>query len=302
MEKQRTIKDWIVATRPWSLTASAIPVLAVTAYIWWRDMGSGTELNWLNAVLSLIMLVMLQQTGNLIGDYYDHKKGVDKKEYCPNGVTWIHSGLFEPEEILHYGYTMLSIAAAIGLGILVNSSWEAVWLGVAGLLMVYFYPWLKAHALGDVDVLFGYALLPALGVSFVTTGRWIWDTMLVSLTYGLITVAILHANNTRDIDNDHGAGLNTLCIAIGLKVSQWLYIAEILMPYLLIIILYFCDILPIWSFLTFLSLPVAITNCRKMLPSKGVELQIATLDQQTAKLQMMFGLLMTVSFVVARFV
>ena len=215
---QRTLKDWIVASRPWSFTASLIPVIAIAAYLYYTNDGQG---NWLNAVLALPMLVCMQAAGNLIGDYYDHMKGVDLPGSL-NQVRHIQSGLFTPKEVLHYGYAMLATAAVLGLIILWRSDWSYIWLGAAGLLMVGFYPWLKFHALGDLDVLFGYALLPALGVTLVVTDQYQWMPMLLSLPFGLLTVAILHANNTRDIRNDSRAGIQTMCMAVGGRASQWI--------------------------------------------------------------------------------
>lgn len=301
MEKKRTIKDWIIATRPWSLPAAVTPVLVTTAYLFWQSRVTAVDINWMNAVLSFILLVLLQMAGNLIGDYYDHIKGVDKVD-GPNGVTWIFSGLFSPKEILHYGYGILAAAAAVGIVILLNSSLNAAWIGVVGLMLVYCYPWFKGHALGDVDVLLGFALLPAVGVSFVTTGEWHPETMLLSLAYGPITIAILHANNTRDIVNDYEAGLTTLSIVIGKKVSQILYVFLLAIPYAIVGWCVVAGLAPAWSFITFATFPVAMKNCRLMMPSGEGELEIGALDQQTAGLQIMFGGLFTFSFILAAFV
>lgn len=296
----RTLKDWIIASRPWSFTASLIPVIAITAYLYWRSGVEGwSDCNWANAFLALPMLVFLQAAGNLIGDYYDHIKGVDLPGSL-NGVRHIQSGKFTPKEVLHYGYTMLTIAALLGLVILWRSDWSAIWLGVAGLLMVYFYPWLKFHALGDFDVLFGYALLPALGVSFVVTGVYHWEVLLISLAFGIITVAILHANNTRDILNDQRAGISTMCISMGGVTSQWVYVVELVVPYLAIILYYALGLVPVTAFATWLTLPLAIKHCRRMLAAEPLaEEPIGNLDQQTAQLQMTYGILFTLAFLFA---
>jgi len=301
MEKKRTIKDWIIAVRPWSFPASVTPIFVTTAYLFYLSYTSDLEMNWLNAVMSLFLLMFLHAGGNLVSDYYDHIKGVDKVN-GPNGVTWIHDGLFEPKEILHYGYILLAIAAVLGIAILFNSSFTAIWLGFAGLFLASCYPWLKSHAMGDLDVLLGFALLPSVGESFVVSGDYHWETMLLSLTFGLITVAILHANNTRDIENDFGAGLTTMSIALGTKTCQYLYLALLTIPYILIAVFFAIGLIPIWSFLPYLTIPIAVKNCHQMMPAGGDEPHIASLDQQTAQLQMLFGILFTISFIIASFV
>ena len=37
MNSQKTLKDWIIATRPWSFPASSMPVIATLGYLFWSD-------------------------------------------------------------------------------------------------------------------------------------------------------------------------------------------------------------------------------------------------------------------------
>ena len=301
MYTNRTLKDWIIASRPWSFTASLIPVIAISSYIFYQSRLHGWQCDWTNAFLSLPMLIFLQAAGNLIGDYYDHIRGVDLPGSL-NQVRHIQSGKFQPKEILHYGYWMLFVAAMLGLLIVYRSSFSVIWLGIAGLLMVVFYPWLKFHALGDLDVLLGYALLPALGVSFVVTGVYHWEVLLLSLPFGLLTVAILQANNTRDILNDSRAGITTLSINLGGRRSQLLYAYELLIPYILVPIYMVTGLLSLPAIVVYLTIPLALKRVKIMLQAEPLaEEPIGGLDQQTAQLQMIFGLLFTVSFIVAAF-
>ena len=294
--KGRTLKDWILASRPWSFTASLIPVIAIAAYLYYENHGQG---DWLNAVLALPMLVCMQAAGNLIGDYYDHTKGIDLPGSL-NQVRHIQSGKFTPREILYYGYAMLAASAVFGLIILWRCHWNYIWLGVTGLLMVWCYPWLKYHALGDLDVLLGYALLPALGVTLVVTGEYRWMPLLISLPFGTLTVAFLHANNTRDILNDSRAGISTMCIAVGGRASQWIYLVEVSLAYILVVAYCLCSILPLHALVTLFTLPMAIRNIRTMMTAEPLaEEPIGGLDQKTAQCQLLFGLLFTLSFIFA---
>ncbi len=295
----RTLTDWIIASRPWSFTASLIPVIAISAYFFYANEGEG---DWINAFLALPMLTCMQAAGNLIGDYFDHKKGVDLPGSL-NGVRHIQSGKFTPTEIFWYGISALAVAAVLGLIILWRSDWSYIWLGAVGLAMTGFYPWLKYHAMGDLDVLFGYALLPALGISCVVTGEYHWEALLLSLPFGTLTVAILHANNTRDILNDSRSGIQTMCISLGGRVSQWVYLVEILLAYVLVVVYVILGMFPLYALLTFITLPLAIRNIRTMMKAEPLaEAPIGSLDQQTAQNQLLFGLILTIAFIVSAFV
>ena len=61
--------------------------------------------------------------------------------------------------------------------------------------------------------------------------------------------------------------------------------------------------MPVWSLLVLIALKPAIDNARKALalPKEGMS-AVCGLDEATAKLQLMFSLLLSISFVVSYFV
>ena len=295
----RTFKNWIIAVRPWSFTTSSVAVLVTVAYLFYLDChgSAGARVDWLNAALCLPLLMILHAGGNLVSDYHDYERGVDGPE-CVNGVTWIRSGLFKPAEILRYGWALLGVGALLGIVLLFRSDFSALWLGILGLALPVYYYVFKAHVLGDFDILLCFALLPAVGVCFVATGSYHTEMLLYCLPFGLHIVAILHANNTRDIENDSRAGLATISGKAGMRVSQWIYFAEIIVPYLLVAVFcLFCGLS--WCLLvTFLSLPVGIKNIKTMMGARGGNVAaISRLDQSTAQFQFLFGLLYALGFV-----
>ena len=296
--KQRTIKDWIIAVRPWSFPASVIPVLVTLGYLYYIQPTTG-YFNWLSGWLAFPMLVLLHGGGNLVSDYFDHVKGVDLPGSL-NGVNHIHSGKFQPKTILHYGWMLLAVGALIGIVILLFTwknyhSYEAVWIGVAAIALPLLYPWMKGHALGDVDILLCFAMLPSVGICYIMTGDYHWEMLLYCLSFGLLTVSILHSNNTRDIENDCRAGLRTLCGIIGRRTSQYIYLVELATPYVLVCIFVACEVWPLWTLLIGLTLPLAVRNARIMLSGEQHP-AFPALDKFSAQLQMAFGLLTALGF------
>lgn len=301
--KTRTLKDWIILVRPWSFPASIVPCLATTAYLFFISrQGSEFTFDWINAALAFPLLVLLHAAGNTIGDYYDHIRKVDLPNSL-NQVRCIYDGTFSPKEVFRTGIVMLVLASILGLVLLYRTSWSAIWFGIAGIVLTGCYFWFKKHAMGDLDVLLGFAILPSLGIAYVTTGQYLVEPMLLSIPFGLLTVSILHANNTRDILNDTRAGLTTLSICLGGRTSQIVYAAELIVPYVLVLALCCVGWLPWFSLITFLTLPIAAKNIRIMLNAEPLaEAPIGSLDQQSAQLQLMFGLLYTLAFIIAAFI
>lgn len=54
MESKHAMKDWLVAVRPWSFPASAMPVVATLAFLYWRQQ----EVNWINGVWALLNIIV----------------------------------------------------------------------------------------------------------------------------------------------------------------------------------------------------------------------------------------------------
>lgn len=298
MKKKRSLKDWVIATRPWSFPASVMPILIMWGFLAYVD-HQGTDVNWTNALLCLPLLVMAHAGGNMVSDYYDYTRKVDL-EGCPNGVTWIHDGTFEAKTILRYGICLLLAALPIGLYLLAHSSWTALWIGIVGMALPALYPWMKAHALGDANILISFALLPAIGTAYVATGQYRPETLLVILPLGLLTVSILHANNTRDIRNDKRAGLTTLCAALGLEGSKKVYVGELVLPYGLMLAYAIAGCAPWASLIVLMTMPVARHNIKTMLAAQQEKdhMGIATLDKDSAMLQMVFGVLCALGYMV----
>ncbi|MGP1436099.1 MAG: 1,4-dihydroxy-2-naphthoate octaprenyltransferase [Phocaeicola sp.] len=297
MEK-RTLKDWIIATRPWSFPASFIPVLAIGAYLYYRYGTTSDVFHGWNLMLALPMMMLFQAGGNLLSDYSDYKKGVDLPGSL-NGVRHIQSGKFTPKEIRLFGIILLSFAVLIGITLLFIAGFYLIWIGLAGMIMAFFYAYIKYHALGDLEILLCYALLPAIGTSYIALDNLHPEVIWICLPFGLLTVAILHANNTRDIQNDSRAKITTIPILIGGHISQWIYFFEVIIPYILIVLFIILKEIPLLSLITFLTIPMALKNLKQMMKANpNNEQELIGLDQTTAPLQLIFGILYTLSFVI----
>ena len=294
--KKHTFGEWMIAVRPWSFPASAMPVIVTTAFLFWK----GYEINWGFAVWALLNIIVFHAAGNTWSDYFDFKKKVDADDTF--GAKTLTTGMFQPEEIKKLALGLTAAAAAGGIALLALTGLPLLWIGIGGVLCTLLYPMLKYNALGDLDILLAYAFLPTLGTSFVVTGAVVPSVLLIALPLGLITDGILHSNNTRDMHTDSRAGIKTMAMSLGAKSSAVLYGFEMLFPFVWIGVCSIAGFMPIATVIAFMTLPVAIACAQTMKNSVEGGLQmIADLDVRTANLQLFFSLLLTVAFVVARF-
>lgn len=292
----------MIAVRPWSTPASAMPILVTLAYLFWK----GAEINWLYGLWALLGMILFHYAGNVWSDWFDFRKKVDAEDTY--GAKTLTTGMFQPKEILGLAIGLLIAAIACGLGLFAVTyikgfGLELLWIGAAGAALTMLYPFLKYNALGDLDILLTFGFLPTIGTAFVATGVLDWSVLWIALPVGLITDGILHSNNTRDTEHDSRAGIKTMAMGLGVKFSVWLYGFEMIFPFIWIAVLSMIGMLPYTTVFIFLTLPIAIACAKTMKNSvAGGAQMIGDLDVRTANLQLLFSLLLIAGLVAGRFI
>ena len=291
--KGHAIKDWLLATRPWSFPASTMPVLVAMMFLW----AIGRDVAWGLGIMALVNIVLVHAAGNVWSDYHDYKQGVDAPDTY--GVRILTDKKFTPEEVLGLSISLQVAAVVLGLVMVYLTGITLLWFGLAGIALSLLYPPLKYIALGDLVIMACYALLPMLGTTFICTGNIVTEVLWLAVPVGSITVAILHANNARDIETDRRAGIKTFALLTGRPFAINVYLFEMILPYLWLLTTAILGCVSPWALVTFITLPIAISNSKQMLSckTKGIE-AIATLDEATAKLQLAFSMTLTIGLIV----
>lgn len=284
----------MIAVRPWSFPASAMPVVATLGYLFASD----REISWANGVWALLNIVVFHAAGNTWSDYFDYKRRVDAEDTF--GAKTLTSGMFTPGEIRSLSLALLAVALAAGVGLWLRTGMPLLYIGMGGMLCALLYPYFKYRALGDVVIFASYAFLPTLGTAYVATLALDWEILYLALPVGLITVAILHCNNTRDMQTDRRAHIRTLAMKLGGKRSVRLYAFEVLFPFVWLTGCVLAGVFPVWALLAWVTVVPAWQNVRRAAAFfREGSSAIAGLDEATARLQLLFSLVLTVSFLVA---
>ncbi|MCR5180462.1 MAG: prenyltransferase [Bacteroidaceae bacterium] len=293
---KHSFKDWVLATRPWSFPASTMPVVVTITWLWSR----GYDVNWFFALWTLINIIFVHAAGNVWSDIADYRSGVDADDTY--GVRQLVDGQFTIQEFRRLSVTLNIIAVVGGLLLVGLTGPTLLYIGMAGIALSLLYPRLKYAALGDVVIILCYSLLPMTGTSFIVSGAIHWEVLWLAVPIGLITVAILHANNVRDIETDQRAHIHTFPMLTGRRFGAWLYAFEVLVPFLWLLGLMICRVEPWWLGTAFLAMPIAVGNARTILAwEREGKAYYATLDERTAKLQLLFSLLLVVGLILSKF-
>ena len=224
MVKTNSVKAWLLATRPKTLSAAAVPVMIGTAFAW---RNTSEQFNWIPAILCLLFAWIMQIDSNLVNDYFDFKKGNDDetrlgpKRACSEG--WITS------DAMVWGILITTLLGCMtGIPLILYEGLEMVMVGIACVVFCFLYTTLFSyHGLGDILVLLFFGIIPVCCTYYVCmplhqqipTG----EVIASSIACGLAIDALLIVNNYRDIDNDRSNGKITLAVRLGESKTRRLY-------------------------------------------------------------------------------
>lgn len=224
MVKTNSVKAWLLATRPKTLSAAAVPVMIGTAF---ALRNTSEQFNWIPAILCLLFAWIMQIDSNLVNDYFDFKKGNDDetrlgpKRACSEG--WITS------DAMVWGILITTLLGCMtGIPLILYGGLEMVMVGIACVVFCFLYTTLFSyHGLGDILVLLFFGIIPVCCTYYVCmplhqqipTG----EVIASSIACGLAIDALLIVNNYRDIDNDRSNGKITLAVRLGESKTRRLY-------------------------------------------------------------------------------
>jgi 1,4-dihydroxy-2-naphthoate octaprenyltransferase len=292
------MNKWVLATRPWSFPASAMPALLAISFVFFQKVNFD-NVSWVLGVLALMGAVCFQIAGNLIGDYFDYKYKVDRKETFGSSRLLV-DGVFQPQTIYKFGISALIAGILLGLILMYFSGIQLLWIGLAGALGTYFYYRLKFLALGDLLIFIIYGPLIGLGTAYVMTGILCYELLLIEIPVAFLVVNILHANNTRDIRDDGKANIKTQAMLLGIKGSKIQYIVLALGAYIAVAIMVAFGVLHSLTLSVFLSIPLALKNIKQIQQAEIEKPEnIKMLDATSAQLVMIFTLLFSLSNFIA---
>lgn len=251
---------WLQAIRPFSLTATLIPVLFGALFTLTFYHG---QVNWGLMFLIALGSPFFQLAGNLLSEYYDFKYEVDRKDTFGSSRILV-DGLMKPKTVFAGGLISLLILLLIGSALTYFRGIDMLIIGLIGISGSYFYTMLKYRAFGDLLIFLLFGPMMVFGTFYALTGSFelLSQIAIVSIPIGFLVTAILHANNTRDIKHDGEAKIKTFAGVIGVHSSKVYYNFLLLGSYVSIIIFILFNLLPVWSLIVFLTFPIALKNLK----------------------------------------
>ena len=225
------VAKWLIACRA-SVLFMTFTAAALGGLMAWRDQAFRWDL-WLATVLGLMFA---HATNNLLNDYTDSRRGIDKDNYYRNqyGVHVLEDGLMNEAQFWRYLGITAGIALLLGGWLVWQRSGLTIDLMLAGAFFVLFYTWpLKYYGLGEPAVLLVWGPLMVGGSYYVLAGQWSWDVAWLSLVFALGPTTVLFGKHTDKLQADKAKGVNTLPVILGERWSRHSVVGMIGAQYLL---------------------------------------------------------------------
>jgi 1,4-dihydroxy-2-naphthoate octaprenyltransferase len=286
------INNWLIAFRLKTLWASISPVLASGVYAY--TLGSR---EYITFILIVISALLIQISSNLINDYVDFKKGTDKKRVGPTRA--MQAGLLTEKEIKLGIYTINLLALIIGVYLVKIGGLPILLIGLSGLLCAGWYSIgkvsLSYSGIAEIFVLIFFGPVATSGTFYLLKNEWNYEVFILGLTPGLISTAVLVANNVRDYESDKEANKKTLAVRFGKNFGKLEYCLLLLMAPILPILLS-KNLLKEFIVVGLLLSPFILKNILKFKIAKEAH-EFLPLLAETAKLLVLF----VISFIIALF-
>ncbi|NWY17774.1 UBIA1 protein, partial [Aphelocoma coerulescens] len=273
---------YVLALRPWSFSASLTPVALGSALAYRAEGALDPGL----LVGSAVTVLAVHGAGNLVNTYYDFSKGIDHKKSDDRTLV---DQILEPQDVVRFGVFLYTVGCICAAGLYAVSTLKLEHLALiyfGGLSSSFLYTGgigFKYVALGDVVILITFGPLAVMFAHAVQVGYLSVSPLLYAVPLALSTEAILHSNNTRDMESDRQAGIVTLAILIGPTFSYVLYAVLLFLPYLI-----FCVLATRYTIsmaLPLLTIPMAFSLERQFRSQS-----FSKIPQRTAKLNLLLGL------------
>jgi 1,4-dihydroxy-2-naphthoate polyprenyltransferase len=282
-------KAWLAASRPHTLSASAVPVAVGSALA-----AAQGRFAWGLFAWTLLGSLLVQIGTNFTDEFADHDATSSAHKFlAPHKV--IARGLLSQRAVRWGTVVVFALATGVGLRLVAHAGWPLLVVCAVSLACAYGYSAgplpLGDQALGEaiVFVLMG----PVMVVSTVYVQTLTWEPLALwyALPVGALVTAILMANNVRDAEEDRLHGRRTLVTVFGVRAVRAAHAALVAFAFASPLLTVLAGRATPWVLLTWLMLPLALRVAR-LLRAEGQRERLHSALKGTSGLHLGYGLLL----------
>ena len=238
------LSKWFIATRSAVGTITLYSGLIGGLLAWQYLHANNKPFDLLTWVILTVGLFIAHGTNNLINDFTDFSRGIDKDNYFRTqyGVHPLAQGFWDKRtHLIWFGVSGL-LASLAGLYAIFYTHFSPIVVGLVAfgalILLFYTYP-LKYIGIGELSIFIIWGPIMIAGVYFVLTGLWDWAVVLASIPVGLNVVTINLGKHTDKMKEDKVKGVRTLPVLLGETAARYITISAIVLSYIIVLYLIF---------------------------------------------------------------
>jgi 1,4-dihydroxy-2-naphthoate octaprenyltransferase len=249
---------WLHAVRLRTLPLTLASIFAGSFLAYWQ-----AAFRWEVLSLASLTTIFLQILSNLSNDYGDTVHGADS-DARQGPVRAVQSGLITLPEMKRAMFLFGGLSLVAGLLLIYVSlqDWR-LFLGFLGLGLAAIWAAIRYTSgnnpygyagLGDVSVFLFFGLVGVCGTFFLHSLSAEPLSLLIAVSLGCFSTAVLNINNIRDIDSDLLAGKKSIPVRIGKTKALYYHWTLIVLAYACLFVFSWISMRP-YTLLAALTLP-----------------------------------------------
>lgn len=237
------VSKWLIATRS-AVTTVTIYSCIIAGLLAWRY----GYFAWLPWIIITLGLFIAHGTNNLLNDYTDFSRGVDKDYYFRTqyGVHPLVQNFWTKPQQLRWFYVSGVLAFLSGIFALWYTDFNLIVLGffAFGALVLLFYTWpMKYWGVGELAIFLIWGPILVVGVYLVLAVGMggdlsnVWIVALAGVPFGLSVASINIGKHIDKMADDKRKGVGTFPVRVGQTAARYVTLASIVIAYAVIIYL-----------------------------------------------------------------
>jgi 1,4-dihydroxy-2-naphthoate polyprenyltransferase len=298
MELRNPLFAWYKVLRLRFVLSSIIAVLLGVSIVYYES----SLVNFSYTILILAGVVFLHLSIDLLNDYWDYVKGIDKitrRTKYSGGTGVLPRGLLKAKHVYVVGLVFLVLGSLIGIYfIILRGPIVGLVLGVAVFSVYTYSNKLVYHGLGEIFVAVKGALI-VFGTYFVLTNSLETIPLYNGIIVGILSSCVLFVTSFPDFDADKSKGRKTIVISLGKERALKLYPFLLISPYILIVLGILFNQIVSYSVICFVSMPYLLKAIRAIKKASPEDLLIAM--GSTLVLARITGTMLIISYLLAAY-
>ena len=255
------LKIWFLETRPQFLILSVVLAFLGASIAWYDG-----YFHLGHALLAGFGLILTHISVNTLNDYFDYQSGIDlatKRTPFSGGSGILPAAMLTPKQVFWLGMTTFLLAVPIGIYFIIIKGWLLLpLLLVAAFCVILYTPVILKQRWPEWAPGMGLGILPVLGIYFAQTGVYTWPVLIAAVPSGILVHNLLLLNEFPDTEADGKAKRKTTPITLGKRKASVIYSALTIIVFLWIIGAVIAGVMPVFSLIALLALPLAIKAIR----------------------------------------